>query len=164
VDPDTGVATTAASAGSLFDPFGVAVERGGGIIIGDVDAFGFAGAVFRVDPATGAQTTVSRGGVFVDPGAIAVEAGGAIVVADPAAGSAQLGAVIRVDPATGAQTALLRGLRGQGTAGITVVPARRPLSKDDCKNGGWRDLGFRNQGQCVRSVAAAKPKARSPQP
>jgi len=24
--------------------------------------------------------------------------------------------------------------------------------KDDCKNGGWEDLGFRNQGQCIRFV------------
>jgi hypothetical protein len=25
-------------------------------------------------------------------------------------------------------------------------------SEDDCKKGGWRDLGFRNQGQCIRFV------------
>jgi hypothetical protein len=25
-------------------------------------------------------------------------------------------------------------------------------TKDDCKNGGWRDYGFRNQGQCIRFV------------
>lgn len=25
-------------------------------------------------------------------------------------------------------------------------------SKNDCKNGGWQSLGFRNQGQCVSSV------------
>ena len=27
--------------------------------------------------------------------------------------------------------------------------ARDPISKGDCKDGGWRALGFRNQGQCV---------------
>jgi len=27
-------------------------------------------------------------------------------------------------------------------------------SKDDCKNGGWQSLGFKNQGQCVRSVSS----------
>jgi alpha-tubulin suppressor-like RCC1 family protein len=27
-----------------------------------------------------------------------------------------------------------------------------PASKDDCKKGGWREYGFRNQGQCVASV------------
>lgn len=25
-------------------------------------------------------------------------------------------------------------------------------TKEDCKNGGWRDFGFRNQGQCIRFV------------
>ncbi|MEX2430801.1 MAG: hypothetical protein WD645_02645 [Dehalococcoidia bacterium] len=27
-----------------------------------------------------------------------------------------------------------------------------PEAKDDCKNGGWEDFGFRNQGQCIRFV------------
>lgn len=30
------------------------------------------------------------------------------------------------------------------------------LTKDDCKNGGWRDYGFRNQGQCIRFVDAGE--------
>jgi hypothetical protein len=29
-------------------------------------------------------------------------------------------------------------------------------SKDQCKNGGWEDFGFRNQGQCVRFVETGK--------
>ena len=37
---------------------------------------------------------------------------------------------------------------------ITVVDAQPlPTSKDQCKNGGWRQYGFLNQGQCVRFVA-----------
>jgi hypothetical protein len=28
----------------------------------------------------------------------------------------------------------------------------QPASKADCKKGGWRDFGFRNQGQCIRHV------------
>jgi hypothetical protein len=28
------------------------------------------------------------------------------------------------------------------------------LTKEDCKKGGWRDLGFRNQGQCIASIVA----------
>jgi hypothetical protein len=28
------------------------------------------------------------------------------------------------------------------------------LTKDQCKKGGWRALGFRNQGQCVSFVQA----------
>jgi hypothetical protein len=41
--------------------------------------------------------------------------------------------------------------------GYVVVfdaPPPAPMSKDQCKNGGWRDFGetFRNQGQCVAFV------------
>jgi hypothetical protein len=37
---------------------------------------------------------------------------------------------------------------------ITVVDAQPPLPtrKDQCKNGGWRRFGFKNQGQCIRFV------------
>ena len=28
------------------------------------------------------------------------------------------------------------------------------ITKDDCKDGGWKALGFRNQGQCIASVVA----------
>lgn len=27
-----------------------------------------------------------------------------------------------------------------------------PVTKDECKDGGWEDFGFRNQGQCIRFV------------
>ena len=31
---------------------------------------------------------------------------------------------------------------------------KAPASKDDCRNGGWRDFGtFKNQGDCVSHVA-----------
>lgn len=29
-------------------------------------------------------------------------------------------------------------------------------TKDDCKNDGWQDYGFRNQGQCIRFVETGK--------
>ena len=31
-------------------------------------------------------------------------------------------------------------------------PVGSPTSKDECKNGGWEDFGFSNQGQCIRFV------------
>jgi virginiamycin B lyase len=41
--------------------------------------------------------------------------------------------------------------------GVVVVdvqpPARTPTSKEQCKDGGWRAFGFRNQGQCIAFVA-----------
>jgi len=38
---------------------------------------------------------------------------------------------------------------------VTVVDAQSfPTSKDQCKNGGWRNFpGFKNQGDCVSYVA-----------
>lgn len=30
-------------------------------------------------------------------------------------------------------------------------------TKDDCKDGGWQQLGFRNQGQCVSSIQSQSP-------
>ncbi len=37
---------------------------------------------------------------------------------------------------------------------ITVVDAQppSPTSKDQCEKGGWRDFGFKNQGQCSKFV------------
>lgn len=32
------------------------------------------------------------------------------------------------------------------------LDAPDPQTKDDCKNGGWEDHGFRNQGQCIQFV------------
>jgi hypothetical protein len=29
---------------------------------------------------------------------------------------------------------------------------KKPTSKKDCKHGGWKDYGFRNQGQCIKWV------------
>ena len=31
-----------------------------------------------------------------------------------------------------------------------------PLSKDECKQGGWEEFGFMNQGQCVRFIETGK--------
>jgi hypothetical protein len=47
----------------------------------------------------------------------------------------------------GASTQFLRG--------ESVVRPSRPTSKEQCKNGGWRDFGstFKNQGDCVSFVA-----------
>jgi hypothetical protein len=36
---------------------------------------------------------------------------------------------------------------------VAVSPvAGVPTSKQQCKHGGWRQFGFKNQGQCIRSV------------
>ena len=35
---------------------------------------------------------------------------------------------------------------------LHIVESDDPTTSDQCKNGGWEDFGFRNQGQCVRFV------------
>lgn len=37
-----------------------------------------------------------------------------------------------------------------------IVDILDPVTKDDCKNGGWEQYGFKNQGQCVRFVETGK--------
>jgi len=34
----------------------------------------------------------------------------------------------------------------------TPFSVGQPITKADCKRGGWSDYGFRNQGQCIRYV------------
>jgi hypothetical protein len=45
---------------------------------------------------------------------------------------------------------------------VTDAPAPPPLptSKDECKDGGWRQFGFRNQGECVAFVESLPPPGR----
>jgi hypothetical protein len=71
VNPDTG-AQTKVSSGNLFvDPFGVAMEADGNILVADGEAFR-GGGVIRVNPQTGAQTVVSSGNLLVNPVGVAV--------------------------------------------------------------------------------------------
>jgi hypothetical protein len=46
---------------------------------------------------------------------------------------------------------------GSTDAGVVVTdvqpPTRTPTSKEQCRHGGWRAFGFRNQGQCIAFVA-----------
>lgn len=46
--------------------------------------------------------------------------------------------------------------RNVAVGGISVLPPMAPLSKDACKQGGWRNGGYRNQGECVSSFARAR--------
>jgi DNA-binding beta-propeller fold protein YncE len=42
---------------------------------------------------------------------------------------------------------------GESPWGVaTTPPLQRPVTKDDCKDGGWRRFGFPNQGQCIAFV------------
>lgn len=41
-------------------------------------------------------------------------------------------------------------------ADVTVETHAVGYEKDQCKNGGWRTLGYRNQGQCVSFFASGQ--------
>jgi outer membrane protein assembly factor BamB len=57
--------------------------------------------------------------------------------------------VYRYDGKTGAFINSF-GSGQRGTLGLTFIPF--PTSKDQCKKGGWRAFGFKNQGQCIKFV------------
>jgi len=68
-----------------------------------------------------------------------------------------------LDPYPGGTMAQLsgRGASWQSLPAIdfafkTYVTPLGPVSKDQCEKGGWRILGFANQGQCVRFVETGK--------
>jgi hypothetical protein len=41
--------------------------------------------------------------------------------------------------------------------GSGVALADSPTTKEDCKNGGYKDFGFKNQGECIEAVKNAPP-------
>lgn len=43
-----------------------------------------------------------------------------------------------------------------GTQQNTRPDENAPTSKEQCKNEGWRDLGYRNQGQCVSAIVSQR--------
>jgi hypothetical protein len=121
VDPVTGVRTllsefgVASVAGEPLgvNPFGVAIENTGQILVIDADAgTGGRGALFRVHPATGVRTVLSNFGVAsagelgITPVGVAIESTGQILVIDVGAGTGVRGALFRVDPVTGERTVL----------------------------------------------------------
>ena len=122
VDPVSGVRTTLTPTAPYADPFGIAVDRDGSLVVAyRVGGFNIPGAIVRVDAQTGMQTPITIGGLLEAPGGLAIEADGRIVVADPAAAGG--GAVIRIDPVTGGQSVVSSGGFFDAPIGVAVVPA-----------------------------------------
>jgi hypothetical protein len=68
---------------------------------------------------------------------------------------------IRTDPSDCTPVPVTLILTPIASGDIVVVDAAQlplPTSKEQCKNGGWREFGFKNQGECVAFVE------RHPQP
>jgi hypothetical protein len=165
VHPGTGVRTLLSDFGSPphgplgRDPWGVALEADGTILVIDFNASGVnvsfngEGVLFRVDPGTGLRTRLSdfgcsagcstphpQGPRGIDPTGVALEALGTILVSDFTAGTGTLGALFRVDPGTGVRTLLsdfgnsAQGPLGFNPIGVTVVP--EPLNQQPIANAG----------------------------
>jgi hypothetical protein len=47
-------------------------------------------------------------------------------------------------------------LTGEQRMILWTVGQPDPVTKDDCKKGGWEAFGFRNQGQCIRFIETGK--------
>ena len=55
----------------------------------------------------------------------------------------------------GATVAMLMAAFGGAMATVEVLAS--PTTKEQCKKGGWKDLGFKNQGQCIKAVVVEPP-------
>lgn len=95
------------------DPFGLAAEVSGQLVITDPNAGTESkGALFRVEPGTGTRSLFSdfgdpaQGAEWMNPFGVAVEPKGSILVTDPDAGIDAKGALFRLDPQSGARTVL----------------------------------------------------------
>jgi len=71
VDPLSGLQTTLSSGGYFQDPYDLAFDLSGDLVVADSNWWS-PGRIIRVDPVTGAQTLISSGGLLVDPWGIAV--------------------------------------------------------------------------------------------
>jgi streptogramin lyase len=98
ITPATGERTTVASGDKLVQPFGIALDADGHVLVSDTGAL----AIIRIDSRTGAQSILSRGGRLGVPYGLAVEQNGDIVVANSQA-------ILRVNPRTGEPTIVSEG-------------------------------------------------------
>jgi DNA-binding beta-propeller fold protein YncE len=135
------------------DPFGVAISPDGRSVY--VSDAGFAGTVL--------QYTVGAGGTLTPKSPAAVAAGrfplGIAVSGDGRsvyAANAGDDSVSQYAAATGGALSPRSPAAvpaGHNPIEIAVTPAARvPTGKEQCKHGGWRRFGFKNQGQCIAFV------------
>jgi hypothetical protein len=74
------------------------------------------------------------------------------------------GTVVAWGDNTWGQSDVPSGLRGvvavdaglDHSLAVKQVAELGPTSTDDCENGGYKDFGFKNQGQCIKAVNKAR--------
>lgn len=127
------------------DPFGVALEASGSILVTDPQAgTNFRGALFRIDPSTGDRarivdfgTRLFRGDrLGIDPLGVAVEPSSQILVIDANAGTGFRGALFRVHPFFRFREIITDfgegepGVLGRSPVGVAVDTTERILITD----------------------------------
>jgi len=127
VPPGGGSPTVIAQDGELVEPFGIAIDDQGDLLVADSGALG----VIRVDldqqpPAQSVVSAFGQGGPLLSqPIGIAIDDGGDLLVADFG-----LGSVVRVDPDTGTQTEVTPTNPFVLPYGIAIDPGGSPIVVD----------------------------------
>jgi DNA-binding beta-propeller fold protein YncE len=118
---------------------------------------------YSIDPASGQLSPKTPGsvatGVFGPSGAIAVTPDGTSAYVTNAGSNSV--SQYSIDPASGALSPKTPPdiSAGGAPSGIAVRTAGIPTSKNQCKNGDWRNYPqFKNQGQCVAFVVKQAPQ------
>jgi sugar lactone lactonase YvrE len=132
VEVSTGRQTVLSQGNLLQNPFGLAVERGGRILVANerVAATGATPGVVAVEPVTGRQSPVTGntvGDVLRLPERIALAPDGQLLVTDFELVD-RLGGIVRVAPGDGAQTIAWSGELFNNPLGIAVVVNRPPAA------------------------------------
>jgi DNA-binding beta-propeller fold protein YncE len=159
IDPVTGVLSpkSPASVSAGEGPSDVAVTPDGKSAYVTNANFGHGNTIsqYDINPASGALTPKS-------PATVNTGTGPVFIAVTPDGESAyvtnfQVNSVSQydVDPASGALTPKSPATIASGTQPVQIAvttPPRVPTSKAQCKHGGWRRFGFKNQGQCIAFV------------
>jgi DNA-binding beta-propeller fold protein YncE len=128
--------------------------------IGGGDPPGNTVSQYDIDPITGVLSPKTPAAVAAAPGS--TESGLAVTPDGHSAYVVNSSVVSQysIDPITGALSSQVPATvpTGGGSTGIAVASLPRgPTSKEQCKNGGWRNFPqFKNQGDCVSFVQTGK--------
>jgi Ca2+-binding RTX toxin-like protein len=172
VDPQTGQQTLVSSntisvTPPFVNPFGIAIERSGTILVSDPDspapASAGKGAVIAVDPANGAKKLItnndtSQSNLFASPLGITIETPGTLLVANTS-GDVAANGVILVNRSSGQQYALASDGAFAAPRGITMDLDGRALVADPNAFGGGGGVIRVDPSTGARSTVAGDPNA-----
>jgi len=122
------------------------------------NAVGVGVGQYDIDPVTGVLSPKSPASVYAGegPSDVAVTPDGkSAYVTNANFGHGNTISQYDINPASGALTPKSPATIASGTQPVQIAvttPPRVPTSKAQCKHGGWRRFGFKNQGQCIAFV------------